>query len=156
MEFEFDKQKSRSNKEKHGIDFVEAQALWHDISRVEIPARTKDEPRMLVVGTINIGQQSLLIEALKPESSRSDDPGRKRCRCMKAKEFDEKFEKDENVISYLDLSKARRPDQEQRRVNVDFPNWMIHSLDKEAKKLGVTRQSIIKVWIYERLKVKTA
>jgi uncharacterized DUF497 family protein len=53
MEFEFDKQKSRSNKEKHGIDFVEAQALWHDISRVEIPARTKDEPRMLVVGTIN-------------------------------------------------------------------------------------------------------
>ena len=53
MEFEFDKQKSRSNKEKHGIDFVEAQALWHDIGRVEIPARTKDEPRMLVVGTIN-------------------------------------------------------------------------------------------------------
>ena len=53
MEFEFDKQKSRSNKEKHGIDFVEAQVLWHDISRVEIPARTKDKPRMLVVGTIN-------------------------------------------------------------------------------------------------------
>jgi len=53
MEFEFDKQKSRSNKEKHGIDFVEAQVLWRDISRVEIPARTKDEPRMLVVGTIN-------------------------------------------------------------------------------------------------------
>ena len=53
MEFEFDKQKSRSNKEKHGIDFVEAQTLWRDISRVEIPARTKDEPRMLVVGTIN-------------------------------------------------------------------------------------------------------
>ncbi len=75
---------------------------------------------------------------------------------MKAKEFDEKFEKGENVIRYLDLSKARRPDQEQRRVNVDFPNWMIHSLDKEARKLGVTRQSIIKVWISERLKVKTA
>ena len=54
MEFEFDKQKSRSNKEKHGIDFVEAQTLWHDISRVEIPARTKDEPRMLVIGEINM------------------------------------------------------------------------------------------------------
>ena len=53
MEFEFDKQKSRSSKEKHGIDFVEAQVLWHDISRVEIPARTNDEPRMLVVGTIS-------------------------------------------------------------------------------------------------------
>ena len=75
---------------------------------------------------------------------------------MKAKEFDEKFKKGGNVINYLDLSKARRPDQEQRRVNVDFPNWMIHSLDKEAEKLGVTRQSIIKVWISERLKEKTA
>ena len=75
---------------------------------------------------------------------------------MKAKEFDEKFEKGGNVTRYLDLSKARRPDQEQRRVNVDFPNWMINSLDKEAQKLGVTRQSIIKVWISERLKVKTA
>ena len=53
MEFEFDKQKSRSNKEKHGIDFVEAQTLWRDISRVEIPARTKDEPRLLVMGAIN-------------------------------------------------------------------------------------------------------
>ena len=75
---------------------------------------------------------------------------------MKAKEFDEKFEKGGNVVSYLDLSKARRPDQEQHRVNVDFPNWMIHSLDKEARKLGVTRQSIIKVWISERLKEKPA
>ena len=75
---------------------------------------------------------------------------------MKAKEFDAIFEKGGSVINYLDLSKARRPDQEQRRVNVDFPNWMIHSLDKEARKLGVTRQSIIKVWISERLKVKTA
>ena len=53
MEFEFDKQKSRSNKGKHGVDFLEAQILWHDISRVEIPAKTKDEPRMLVIGTIN-------------------------------------------------------------------------------------------------------
>ncbi|MFH0922294.1 MAG: BrnT family toxin [Fibrobacterota bacterium] len=53
MEFEFDKQKSRSNKEKHGIDFAEAQTLWSDITRVEIPARTKDEPRGLVIGTIN-------------------------------------------------------------------------------------------------------
>jgi len=75
---------------------------------------------------------------------------------MKAKQFDAKFEKGENLAKYLDLSKARRPDQEQRRVNVDFPNWMIHSLDREADRLGVTRQSIIKVWIAERLKGKTA
>jgi len=71
---------------------------------------------------------------------------------MKAKSFDKKFDAGQDVTRYLDLTKAVRPGQEQRRVNVDFPNWMIGSLDKEARKLGVTRQSIIKVWIAERLK----
>lgn len=71
---------------------------------------------------------------------------------MKAKDFDKKFENGEDVVKYLDISRATRPDQQQKRVNVDFPEWMIHSLDKEAKRLGVTRQSIIKVWIAERLK----
>jgi hypothetical protein len=71
---------------------------------------------------------------------------------MKAKAFDEKFDKGESVLRHLDLSKAVRPGSQQRRVNVDFPVWMIESLDKEAKRLGVTRQSIIKVWIAERLK----
>ena len=70
---------------------------------------------------------------------------------MKAKDLDKKFDEGESIISYLDLSKARRPEQEQKRVNVDFPLWMINSLDKEAKRLGVPRQSIIKVWIAERL-----
>ncbi|MFQ5781191.1 MAG: type II toxin-antitoxin system BrnA family antitoxin [Nitrospiria bacterium] len=70
---------------------------------------------------------------------------------MKAKEFDRKFDDGEDVSRYLDLSRARRPEQEQKRVNVDFPVWMIHSLDKEAKRLGVPRQSIIKIWIAERL-----
>jgi hypothetical protein len=71
---------------------------------------------------------------------------------MKARAFDEKFDKGESVLRHLDLSKAVRPGSQQRRVNVDFPVWMIESLDKEAKRLGVTRQSIIKVWIAERLK----
>ena len=70
---------------------------------------------------------------------------------MKAKDFDRKFDRGESVLSQLELSQATRPDQEQRRVNVDFPTWMIQSLDKEARRLGVTRQSIIKVWIAERL-----
>jgi len=70
---------------------------------------------------------------------------------MKAKEFDKKFDKDEDITKYLDVSKARRPEQEQKRVNVDFPLWMINQLDKEAKRLGVPRQSIIKVWVAERL-----
>jgi len=70
---------------------------------------------------------------------------------MKAKELEKKFDDGENIIEYLDISKAIRPNQEQRRVNVDFPLWMIQSLDKEAKRLGVPRQSIIKVWLAERL-----
>jgi len=71
---------------------------------------------------------------------------------MKAKDFDKKFETEKDITKYLALSKATRPGQNQKRVNVDFPVWMIESLDKEAKRLGVTRQSIIKVWIAERLK----
>ena len=71
---------------------------------------------------------------------------------IKAEEFDQMFERGENIISYLDISQAIKPGQEQKRVNVDFPIWMIQSMDKEAKKIGVTRQSIIKVWIAERLK----
>jgi len=70
---------------------------------------------------------------------------------MKAKELEKKFDNNEDITKYLDVSKARRPVQEQKRVNVDFPTWMIHSLDKEAKRLGIPRQSIIKVWIAERL-----
>jgi hypothetical protein len=75
---------------------------------------------------------------------------------MKAKEFDRRFDAGEDISKVLDLSRARRTNQEPKRVNVDFPTWMIHSLDKEANRLGVTRQSIIKVWISERLKEKTA
>ncbi len=71
---------------------------------------------------------------------------------MKAEEFDKKFDEGKDVSRYLDISKARRPIQEQKRVNVDFPLWMIQLLDKEAKRLGVPRQSIIKLWVSERLK----
>ena len=71
---------------------------------------------------------------------------------MKAKVLDKMFDEGKSVVDQLDFSRARRPNQEQKRVNVDFPVWMIQSLDKEAKRLGVPRQSIIKVWIAERLK----
>ena len=70
---------------------------------------------------------------------------------MKAKKFDADFDSNKDVTGALDLAKARRPLREQKRVNVDFPAWMIESLDKEASRLGVTRQSIIKVWLAERL-----
>ncbi len=71
---------------------------------------------------------------------------------MKAKAFDKKFDDNiEDIIDDLDLSTIRRPNQEQKRVNVDFPVWIIDSLDKEANRIGVTRQSIIKLWLAERL-----
>ena len=75
---------------------------------------------------------------------------------MKAKIFDQKFEAGKNISMDLDMSRAKRPLQAQRRVNVDFPIWMIDQLDKEAKRMGVTRQSIIKIWLSERLEQRGA
>jgi len=70
---------------------------------------------------------------------------------MKAKKFEQAFDDGADITASLDLSKARRVLQEHKRVNVDFPTWMVDSLDREASKLGVTRQSVIKVWLAERL-----
>ena len=70
---------------------------------------------------------------------------------MKARDFEQQFDEDIDLTDMLDLSLAKRVQQQQKRVNVDFPTWMIDSLDREARKLGVTRQSIIKVWLAERL-----
>lgn len=70
------------------------------------------------------------------------------------KALDRAFDKGDDVSKYLDFSKATRPGREQKRVNVDFPIWMIQSLDKEAQRLGVPRQAVIKVWIAERLTVR--
>lgn len=70
---------------------------------------------------------------------------------MKAKDFEKSFDENKDISEYLDISKARRLSQEQKRVNVDFSLWMIHLLDKEANRLGVPRQAVIKAWVAERL-----
>ena len=70
---------------------------------------------------------------------------------MKAKELDERFDAGEDMAAAWDTTRARRPGEEHRRVNVDFPAWMVAELDREATRLGVTRQSLIKVWIAEKL-----
>ncbi len=76
---------------------------------------------------------------------------------MKAKDFDKKFDDNkQDIIDDLDLSSAKRPNQKQKRINVDFPSWVIDSLDREASRIGVTRQSIIKLWLVERLEEKAA
>ena len=72
-------------------------------------------------------------------------------KAIKAKDIEKKFNEGEDISKYLDISKARKPAPEQKRINVDFPLWMIQLLDKEARRLGVPRQSIIKVWVAERL-----
>ena len=75
---------------------------------------------------------------------------------MKAKDFEQAFDEGVDLTASLDLSKARRVLQAQKRVNVDFPKWMIDSLDREASKLGVTRQSVIKIWLAERLEASAS
>ena len=75
---------------------------------------------------------------------------------MKAKNFEQQFDDNLDITASLDMSKDKRVLQAQKRVNVDFPTWMVDSLDREARKLGVTRQSVIKVWLAERLEATTA
>ena len=69
----------------------------------------------------------------------------------KATNFNKKFDDGESIIEHLDLSKARRPAEEQKRINMEIPVWMLEALDRESKRLGVTRQAIIKLWLAERL-----
>ena len=69
-----------------------------------------------------------------------------------ATDFDEKFDTGEDISEYLDTDNARRPELEQRKISVNLPSWMITRLDHEAKKMGTSRQSVIKVWIAEKLK----
>jgi hypothetical protein len=75
---------------------------------------------------------------------------------MKASEFDQTFDDNESVLEVLDLVSARKPNLAQKRVTVDFPAWMIESLDRTARRLGVTRQSVIKMWLAERLEREDA
>ncbi|MEH2010040.1 type II toxin-antitoxin system BrnA family antitoxin [Nostoc sp.] len=73
---------------------------------------------------------------------------------MKAEEFDAKFENGEDITEFIDLSNAHRPRYDQKRINIDFPIWMIEALEHEAKRLGVTSDFIIKLWLAERLDKK--
>lgn len=70
---------------------------------------------------------------------------------MKAERFDARFDTGDDVTAELDLTRTRRPGHAHRRVNVDFPVWMVDALDHEARRLGVTRQSVIKMWVADRL-----
>jgi len=122
MIFEYDRDKSDINRSKHGIDFEKAQELWSDPYAFELPSlQAKDEER-------------------------------RRKSFMKASEIDKKFDDNqEDVLDYFDTSKIKMINEEPKRVNIDFPAWMISSLDKEARHIGVSRQAIIKMWLAEKL-----
>jgi len=70
---------------------------------------------------------------------------------ISAEEFDVLFDESADIIEYLSLEESDRPGLKQRRVSVDFPTWMVQALDKEAERLGITRQSVIKYWISEKI-----
>ena len=70
---------------------------------------------------------------------------------MKAKDFDQEFDAGGSIIEHLDLHRAKRAGMDVKRVNVDFPSWMVESLDHEAQRVGVTRQSLIKLWLADKL-----
>jgi hypothetical protein len=70
---------------------------------------------------------------------------------ISAEEFDRRFDAGEDMSDHVDWSSARRPDEECKRVNVDFPRWMVARLDREARRRGVTRQALIKMWLADRL-----
>ena len=153
MEFEYDASKSARNKEKHGIDLEEAKGLWDDEDRLLFPAQSETEPRFAMlaeyrqrvwVAFFTVRQQRVRIISV-----RRARPNEKN---MKAEELDRIFDEgQEDILPYLDLAKAVRPGHAAKRVNVDFPEWMLSRLDLEADRLGVPRQSLIKIWIGERL-----
>lgn len=70
---------------------------------------------------------------------------------ISAEEFDRMFDDGEDIDEYLDWSSLRRPGLEPKRVNVDFPQWMVDRMDSEAKRRGVTRQALIKMWLADKL-----
>jgi hypothetical protein len=119
---------------------------------LEIPARTTDEPRRLLVGKI-AGKHWSAIITRRGENIRLISERRSRVDevAMKAKAFDRKFDAGEKIVDHLDLGKARRVGADPKRVNVDFPAWMVASLDREARRLGVMRQSLIKLWLADKL-----
>jgi hypothetical protein len=70
---------------------------------------------------------------------------------MKARDFDQKFDAGADLSGDVDWGKARRPNLKLKRVNVGFPAWVVEALDRESRRLGVTRQALVKLWIAERL-----
>jgi hypothetical protein len=159
VSFEFDPAKSAANLEKHGIDFGTAQALWNDRDRIEIPARSFDEPRTQVVG--RIGEQvwsgSSHHGPTASGSFPSDEHAMKkkqrtsRSNALSAAKLDAMHDAGVDLSAHVELARAARPGRAVQRVNVDFPVDLLREIDHEARRLGVTRQAFIKVRLADAL-----
>jgi uncharacterized DUF497 family protein len=152
--FEFDLTKSRTNKKKHGIDFIEAQEIWK-YSHIEFSLRTIGETRWAVIGQIGGIFWTAIITKRKIifELSQLGDHDMKKNKLsktlskkkIKTENLDKRFEDGNSILEYADLDLAVF------RVNVDFPAWSVAALDLEANRLGISRQALIKFWVIERL-----
>lgn len=164
MDFEFDRAKSAANLEKHGIDFIDAQAPWSDPDRLEVPARSLDESRTQVVGRIGGAVWSAFItmrgdririisvseQAMKKRQHTS------RNKTLSAAELDAMHDAGVDLSAQMDLTKGVRPGRAVQRVNVDFPVDLLREIDQEARRLGVTRQAFIKVRLADALVKSTS
>jgi uncharacterized DUF497 family protein len=167
MRFEFDAAKSAANKAKHGIDFREAQALWSDPDRIEGPGRSTDQPRFQIVGQISETTWTAtvtyrheetirIISVRRARRTRKSSTKKDQAKSVTAEEFDllADLPVDDpagDMTPYVDWSKARRPGREVQRVNVDFPVDLLRSIDREARRIGVTRQAFIKLRMSDTL-----
>ena len=142
-----------------GSIFVEAQEIWTDPDRLEIPARSLDEPRFQVIGRLarKRGRRLSLTAMRKHASSRSaaraqtKKPGTSQTKAISAVRLDAMHDAGEDLSAHLDLAKATRPGREVQRVNVDFPVDLLSAIDREAKRIGVTRQAFIKLRLADTL-----
>ena len=158
MDFEFDPAKSAANLKKHGIDFVGAQVLWSDPDRLEIPARSLDEPRAQVIGRIGewCGRRSsrcgTTVFGLSPsgEHAMKNKQRTSKTRHSRPPNSTPCTTPAQPVVAH-GSPKAVRPGRAVQRVNVDFPVDLLREIDQEARRLGVTRQAFIKVRLADSL-----
>lgn len=146
MDFEFDPQKKTGSICRNTGLILKK---YNCCGRILIESRSRrGQPMSRVLLSseslpVNTGRLYIHIVVSMFVSFQPGDRAKRRSNSMKAKEFDKKFDTGKGILNDLDLTRAKRPGQEQKRVNVDFPVWMIHRLDKEARRLGVPQQSLI-------------
>ena len=162
MQYEYDPEKSLHNKTKHGIDFEETQALWRDEHCLSIPAYFRGEDRFAMIGRIDaimwtaiytMREESIrLISCRRSRKEEADLYDCKKINKISAKEFDHIFDEgNEDITPYLDLNAASRSNLAAKRVSVDVPAWMVQAIDRQADKIGVSRQAFIKFTLHEKL-----